>query len=196
MDTNKPQVPGYYWAKMTSVSNEPEGEDWLSGKWEIVEVNDNNGEGDEALSVQVFGIPVTQWLHNFEWGEPLHRQRAEAKAAPEPALGVVEAMAKAVAERGWDGSPGYRWTNISKAEREEYRLDVLAALSAAPSRDDVLEEALDCQPSTAENPNEDAYQRGRFDGIMEFAAAIRNLKDASHDRIDVALKDTDHVLPL
>lgn len=34
------------------------------------------------------------------------------------------------------------------------------------------ERCLACQPSTAENPNEDAYQRGRFDGIMEFARAI------------------------
>lgn len=34
------------------------------------------------------------------------------------------------------------------------------------------ERCLSCQPSTAENPNEDAYQRGRFDGIMEFARAI------------------------
>ena len=29
------------------------------------------------------------------------------------------------------------------------------------------------QPSTAEDPNESDYQRGRFDGIIEFAAAIR-----------------------
>jgi hypothetical protein len=36
-----------------------------------------------------------------------------------------------------------------------------------------MDEAAGLQPSTAENPNESAYQRGRFDGIMEFATAIR-----------------------
>lgn len=36
-------------------------------------------------------------------------------------------------------------------------------------------DALDAQPSTAENPNEDAYQRGRFDGIIEYGQAIRKL---------------------
>lgn len=48
----------------------------------------------------------------------------------QPAPGDLEAMAQAIAERGWDGSPGYRWTSISEAEREEYRKDVRAALSA------------------------------------------------------------------
>lgn len=41
----------------------------------------------------------------------------------------------------------------------------------------ILEEALRAQPSTAENPNESAYERGRFDGVMAFAAAIRSLKE-------------------
>lgn len=36
-----------------------------------------------------------------------------------------------------------------------------------------MEKAADCQPSTAENPNESAYERGRFDGIMDFGRAIR-----------------------
>lgn len=42
---------------------------------------------------------------------------------------------------------------------------------------DTLEEALDCQPSTAANPSEDAYQRGRFHGVIEFYNAISKLKD-------------------
>lgn len=37
----------------------------------------------------------------------------------------------------------------------------------------LADDLADCQPSTAENPNEDAYQRGRFDGIMEYSQAIR-----------------------
>lgn len=53
----------------------------------------------------------------------------------------------------------------------------IIALHAQQAREQALEEALGAQPSTAENPNEDAYQRGRFDGIMEFAKAILALKE-------------------
>jgi hypothetical protein len=42
-------------------------------------------------------------------------------------------------------------------------------------RQAVKEAALACQPSTAENPNESAYERGRFDGVTAFATAIRAL---------------------
>lgn len=35
------------------------------------------------------------------------------------------------------------------------------------------ERCANCQPCTAEDPNESDYQRGRFDGIIEFARAIR-----------------------
>lgn len=36
---------------------------------------------------------------------------------------------------------------------------------------------IDALPSTAENPNEDAYQRGRFDGVMEYQAALYKIMD-------------------
>ncbi len=60
---------------------------------------------------------------------------------------------------------------------------VKRAFSCAASADEgadaaiavVLEAAAGEQPCTAENPDESAYQRGRFDAVMEFAAAIRNL---------------------
>ena len=42
----------------------------------------------------------------------------------------------------------------------------------------VLEAAAGCQPSTAQDPNEDAYQRGRFDAVMEFRRAILALNPA------------------
>lgn len=48
---------------------------------------------------------------------------------------------------------------------------IARALQAA--RNEERERCANCQPSTAEDPNESAYQRGRFDGIMEFARAIR-----------------------
>jgi hypothetical protein len=46
----------------------PETEDWASVNWEIVEVWDNNGEGDEEFGVSVFGVRVTQWIPDFVWG--------------------------------------------------------------------------------------------------------------------------------
>lgn len=76
-----PTRPGYYWAKLKTVSGgtlynehrkhpihlKPES-GWASVDWEIVEVWDNNGEGDEKFGVNVFGVPVTQWVPDFYWG--------------------------------------------------------------------------------------------------------------------------------
>lgn len=53
---------------------------------------------------------------------------------------------------------------------------IYTAKDLTEARNAALDEAMSCQPSTAENPNEDTYQRGRFDGIMEFARAILALK--------------------
>lgn len=76
-----PKIQGYYWAQLKTPSGgilynehrrrpihlQPE-EGWVSPGWEIVEVWDNNGEGDEQFAVSVFGVPVTQWLPDFYWG--------------------------------------------------------------------------------------------------------------------------------
>lgn len=45
--------------------------------------------------------------------------------------------------------------------------------------DEGIEAAIDTMPSTAEDPNEDTYQRGRFDGIMEYRRAMRDLSERS-----------------
>ena len=58
------------------------------------------------------------------------------------------------------------------------RVAAEAARIAKEARVDALREARDCQPSTAENPNEDIYQRGRFDGVFEYATDIQALIDA------------------
>jgi len=52
--------------------------------------------------------------------------------------------------------------------------DALTA-ALAKAREDVLREAAECQPCTAENPNETDYHRGYFDGVMAFGKAIRAL---------------------
>lgn len=57
-------------------------------------------------------------------------------------------------------------------------LSIRAALESvvddltAAARAEGMEWAAGLQPPTAEDPNETAYQRGRFDGIIEFGTAI------------------------
>jgi len=63
-----PTKPGFYWAKLVHPSNMPAKEDWASLGWEVVEVVDNKGEGDERLGVAVGGISPTQWVPDFIWG--------------------------------------------------------------------------------------------------------------------------------
>ena len=61
------------------------------------------------------------------------------------------------------------------------RLDTVSHWRPTPDRAAIIEEALAAMPSTAENPNEDSYQRGRFDGIMEYQ---RNIRALSHAKIE------------
>ncbi len=63
-----PDHDGHFWAKLKTPTGEPEGEDWASTDWEVVQVFDNHGEDDEKWAVFVPGVPVTQWLHDFFWG--------------------------------------------------------------------------------------------------------------------------------
>lgn len=94
-----PTKPGYYWAKLKTPSGgnlyteslkdtphqgvriEPEGDSWQSLDWEIVQVNENDPfgdpDGDEFFSVNVFGIPVTQWVGDFFWGPALIERAPE-----------------------------------------------------------------------------------------------------------------------
>lgn len=63
--------------------------------------------------------------------------------------------------------PSERWFYLSgKADLHGAVQATAKAIMAETQR------CLDCQPSTAENPNEDTYQRGRFDGIIEYGRAI------------------------
>ena len=63
-----PDHEGHFWAKLIRPSRMPVGEDWRSSDWEVVQVYDNNGEGDEAFGVFVPGVRVVQWIPDFVWG--------------------------------------------------------------------------------------------------------------------------------
>lgn len=63
-----PNDEGHFWAKLIHPCNEPAGEDWKSSRWEVVQVNDNHGEGEEKFSVSVPGIEPVQWREDFVWG--------------------------------------------------------------------------------------------------------------------------------
>jgi hypothetical protein len=69
--SDMPTSTGYYWAKWRiAADGTVEGDELTpSDTWEIVQVNDNHGEGNEKFSVSVCGVQTTQWLDCFFWGE-------------------------------------------------------------------------------------------------------------------------------
>ena len=73
-----------------------------------------------------------------------------------------------------DGADAVAGLVTANDEAAAVKVAVLALASRIRkwAKREAYEECLACQPSTAENPNEDAYQRGRFDGVMEFARNI------------------------
>lgn len=52
----------------------------------------------------------------------------------------------------------------------------VARLRAAGTFNEGIEAALEAQPSTAEDPNESSYERGRFDGVIAYGHAIVALR--------------------
>lgn len=70
-----PTRPGHYWAKLIHPSRMPEGEDWHSVDWEVVQVGINDPGGKlgepEYLSVLVPGIEPCQWVEDIVWGPPV-----------------------------------------------------------------------------------------------------------------------------
>lgn len=65
-----PDREGHFWAKLVHPTRMPEGEDWASTDWEVVQVFHNNGEpGDpEEFGVHVPGVRMVQWVQDFVWG--------------------------------------------------------------------------------------------------------------------------------
>lgn len=63
-----PDAPGYFWAKLVHPRNEPDDEDWTSIHFEVVQVDENYGEGEDHLRVYVPGIGPGQLIDAFIWG--------------------------------------------------------------------------------------------------------------------------------
>lgn len=63
-----PGREGHWWAKLKLHDNP----DLNSADWEVVQVFDNNGTGDEAFMASVPGIEGAQRIDAFVWGPPVH----------------------------------------------------------------------------------------------------------------------------
>jgi hypothetical protein len=65
-----PTGEGFYWAKLIHPTRMPEGEDWKSIDWEVVEVIINGGDedDDDYLGVFVGGVGPMQCVEDFVWG--------------------------------------------------------------------------------------------------------------------------------
>jgi hypothetical protein len=63
-----PTEEGHYWAKLVQPYKMPDGEDWLSGRFEVVQVYDNNGTGEDQWRVAMCGIERGQLIDAFVWG--------------------------------------------------------------------------------------------------------------------------------
>lgn len=68
-----PTIEGFYWGKWRSAApgtadnGEPcRGDD---AEWEVVEVFENGGDGDEYFMANVPGVEKAQGLHRFEWSD-------------------------------------------------------------------------------------------------------------------------------
>lgn len=64
-----PAREGHWWAKLALHEND----DLRSTDWEVVQVFDNNGEGEFAFMASVPGIEGGQPMDAFIWGPPVHK---------------------------------------------------------------------------------------------------------------------------
>lgn len=64
-----PSREGHFWAKLTLHEND----DLRSTDWEVVQVFDNNGEGEYAFMASVPGIEGGQPMDAFVWGPAVEK---------------------------------------------------------------------------------------------------------------------------
>lgn len=64
-----PAREGHWWAKLVLTGND----DDRSTDWEVVQVFDNNGEGEFAFMASVPGIEGGQPIDAFVWGPPVQK---------------------------------------------------------------------------------------------------------------------------
>lgn len=64
-----PSREGHFWAKLALHEND----DLRSTDWEVVQVFDNNGEGEYAFMASVPGIEGGQPMDAFVWGPAVEK---------------------------------------------------------------------------------------------------------------------------
>lgn len=76
-DFDTPTMPGFFWAKLMSPKDVPEGEDFESVDWEVVEVFINciDPDDDEHLRASVNGIERSQPIDAFLWGPQVKKPK-------------------------------------------------------------------------------------------------------------------------
>lgn len=90
----------------------------------------------------------------------------------ELASAIADRIEKMRNTRGYNRARGMGDAVLSMLDAQSLRAAVEPARGYAEGFAAARQDAIDAQPSTAENPNEDSYQRGRFDGVMEYGRAI------------------------
>lgn len=113
-----------------------------------------------------------------------------------PAKDKVEEIARIVDPIAFDIQPSSIGSDMEQGWRQRCQhaeakaRAILSAISPS-ARDEALEEAMRAMPCTASNPNENEYERGRFDAVMEYQKNIRALKRTTpaprSDFIDIVL---------
>jgi hypothetical protein len=113
-----PNRTGYFWAKWRIASDDtPEGDELTPcDDWEIVQINENGGEGLTEYSVSVPGVAVVQWRDCFVWGSFV----APLKQPTPPAVtkAMVDAACAAFDDGVGDPSNGKR--RMEKALRAAF----------------------------------------------------------------------------
>lgn len=66
---------------------------------------------------------------------------------------------------------------LSAVQHKATQISDEKAASVATAWREACEACLAAQPSTSADPNEDAYQRGKFDGVLHYMTAIRQIAE-------------------
>lgn len=147
----------------------------MSGGWKLVPV-EITPEIGHALESNIAKCNPPSEVHAANWRDAW-KQALAASPAPPPDDRAQQTGNDIASE--FDA----RLSRWPKRDALAGLADTIAAAltsaieaAKAKEREAIFKAAFAAQPSTAENPNEDSYQRGRFDGVIEYGRALSLLK--------------------